>query len=91
MPAVGSDWSNDQIEALVTYTKTCRSGVPVATRVEAPVVSYRADWRRGRITSWLTTVDHKRIGILYIVTALGFFAAGGLLALHDSHAARHAQ
>ena len=22
MPAVGSDWSNDQIEALVTYTKT---------------------------------------------------------------------
>ena len=42
---------------------------------------YRADWRRGRVTTWLTTVDHKRIGILYIGTALGFFALGGILAL----------
>ncbi|HWE81646.1 MAG TPA: cytochrome c oxidase subunit I [Gaiellaceae bacterium] len=48
---------------------------------ETPVIAYRADWRRGRITSWLTTTDHKRIGILYICTALGFFALGGLLAL----------
>jgi len=31
--------------------------------------------------SWITTVDHKRIGILYIGTALCFFAAGGILAL----------
>ena len=36
---------------------------------------------RGRVSSWLTTVDHKRIGILYIVTSLGFFIAGGVLAL----------
>ena len=42
---------------------------------------YRADWRTGRVSSWLTTVDHKRIGILYIVTSLIFFAAGGVLAL----------
>jgi cytochrome c oxidase subunit 1 len=49
----------------------------VAVRAEA----YRADWRRGRVASWLTTVDHKRIGILYIVTSLVFFAAGGILAL----------
>jgi heme/copper-type cytochrome/quinol oxidase subunit 1 len=42
---------------------------------------YRADWRTGRVASWLTTVDHKRIGILYIVTSLIFFAAGGVLAL----------
>ena len=42
---------------------------------------YRADWRQGRVTSWLTTVDHKRIGILYIVTAFVFFVAGGMLAL----------
>ena len=32
-------------------------------------------------TSWLTTVDHKKIGILYFVTALGFFIVGGLEAL----------
>src|SRR5437899_6717891 len=49
--------------------------------VNAEVQPFHADWRRGKVTSWLTTVDHKRIGILYIWTALGFFALGGLLAL----------
>jgi len=49
----------------------------VAVRTE----TYRADWRRGRVASWITTVDHKRIGLLYIGTSLIFFAAGGLLAL----------
>jgi cytochrome c oxidase subunit I len=52
----------------------------MAVNVES-VQPYRADWRRGRVTSWLTTVDHKRIGILYICTALLFFAIGGVLAL----------
>jgi cytochrome c oxidase subunit I len=49
----------------------------VAVRAEP----YRADWRRGRVAAWVTTVDHKRIGILYIATSLVFFAAGGILAL----------
>ncbi len=31
--------------------------------------------------SWITTVDHKRIGILYGATALFFFLVGGLEAL----------
>jgi cytochrome c oxidase subunit 1 len=52
----------------------------VAVNVEA-VEPYRGDWRRGKVASWLTTVDHKRIGVLYVWTALVFFAAGGLLAL----------
>jgi cytochrome c oxidase subunit 1 len=30
------------------------------------------------IWSWLTTVDHKRIGVLYLFTALTFFLIGGL-------------
>jgi len=51
----------------------------VAVNVEA-APAY-PDWRRGRVASWLTTVDHKRIGILYIWTCLAFFAAGGILAL----------
>src|SRR6476660_8351253 len=42
---------------------------------------YRPDWRQGRFMSWVTTTDHKRIGILYICTSLVFFAAGGILAL----------
>jgi cytochrome c oxidase subunit I len=31
--------------------------------------------------SWLTTVDHKRIGILYMATSLVFFCLGGVEAL----------
>ncbi len=38
-------------------------------------------WKQGRVTSWLTTVDHKRIGILYIVTSFVFFFAGGVMAI----------
>jgi cytochrome c oxidase subunit I+III len=36
--------------------------------------------RRG-LLGWLTTVDHKRIGLLYLFTSLAFFAAGGVEAL----------
>jgi cytochrome c oxidase subunit 1 len=32
-------------------------------------------------TSWFTTTDHKRIGILYIVTTFVFFILGGVEAL----------
>ena len=35
----------------------------------------------GVVWSWLTTVDHKRIGVLYGVTAFLFFMLGGLEAL----------
>jgi cytochrome c oxidase subunit I+III len=39
-------------------------------------------WReRPGVLGWLTTTDHKRIGILYFFTALAFFAAGGTEAL----------
>jgi cytochrome c oxidase subunit I+III len=33
------------------------------------------------LVGWLTTVDHKRIGLLYLFTSLAFFAAGGVEAL----------
>src|SRR5205085_6734618 len=49
--------------------------------VQVERVPLRTDWKRGRLASWLTTVDHKRIGILYILTSLLFFGAGGILAL----------
>jgi cytochrome c oxidase subunit 1 len=38
-------------------------------------------WKEGRAISWLTTVDHKRIGVLYIVTAFVFFFLAGLMAV----------
>ena len=33
------------------------------------------------IISWLLTIDHKRIGIMYLVFIAVFFLAGGLFAL----------
>ncbi|MDX6508119.1 MAG: cytochrome c oxidase subunit [Gaiellaceae bacterium] len=39
-------------------------------------------WRsRPGILGWLTTTDHKRIGLLYFWTTLAFFGAGGVEAL----------
>src|SRR5687768_18482342 len=43
--------------------------------------TYRLPWYRGRVTGWIATVDHKRIGILYIVTTLFFFLVAGGLAM----------
>src|SRR6185312_5191384 len=31
--------------------------------------------------SWLTTLDHKRIGILYMIAVLTFFFIGGVFAM----------
>jgi cytochrome c oxidase subunit I len=50
----------------------------VAVRAETP--AYDVPWTSGRISSWIATVDHKRIGILYISTALIFFLFGGAMA-----------
>ena len=33
------------------------------------------------ILEWITTTDHKKIGVMYLVTTFFFFLAGGLLAL----------
>jgi cytochrome c oxidase subunit 1 len=41
----------------------------------APAESYVGE---SGIWSWLTTVDHKRIGTLYLFTSLFFFVVGGL-------------
>jgi cytochrome c oxidase subunit 1 len=36
---------------------------------------------RGGLVDWVTTVDHKKIGILYIFTSVAIFALGGIFAL----------
>ncbi len=38
------------------------------------------NWEKG-LWSWLTTYDHKRIGIMYMITVLVFFAVGGTFAM----------
>ena len=40
-----------------------------------------AEPTRARWTEWFTTTDHKKIGILYIVTTFAFFLIGGVEAL----------
>jgi cytochrome c oxidase subunit 1 len=49
----------------------------VATRVEPVIPS----WKDGTVMRWLTTVDHKKIGIMYIVASFLLFFAGGIMAL----------
>src|ERR671930_1990350 len=55
--------------------------------VAAPKARERLDrleriWEEPRgIVGWLTTVDHKRIGLMFFFTSLAFFAAGGVEAL----------
>ncbi len=49
--------------------------VEAMRKLRADAESYQGIW------SWLTTVDHKRIGIMYGVTAFAFFLLGGVEAL----------
>src|SRR5712692_6033180 len=37
--------------------------------------------RYGGVLEWIATTDHKKIGVLYLVTTFFFFLTGGLLAL----------
>ena len=36
---------------------------------------------RSRMYEWLTTTDHKKIGVMYIATAFSFFLVGGVFAM----------
>jgi cytochrome c oxidase subunit I len=51
------------------------TATPAASAVHPP-----AHFETGGLTGWLTTIDHKRIGVLYIVAAFAMFLVGGLLA-----------
>jgi cytochrome c oxidase subunit 1 len=48
---------------------------------EAPHQAPVAEPGRGRLLGWLTTTDHKKIGILYLFNSFFFFAAAGIMAL----------
>ena len=41
--------------------------------------NYLTDYKG--IGSWLNTLDHKRIGIMYLATTMFFFFVGGVFAL----------
>jgi len=50
----------------------------MATLSERMPAALERSATESRIWSWLTTVDHKRIGILYLVSAMIFFVFGGV-------------
>jgi cytochrome c oxidase subunit I len=57
---------------------------PVTTRTPAPrpeITTASVTVRKSGWTSWLTTTDHKKIGIMYLGTVLLFFVVGGVEAL----------
>ena len=51
------------------------------TRQAAPTLAGAGQLPGERLLSWVSTVDHKRVAILYMATTLVFFAAGGVEAL----------
>src|SRR5207253_3171290 len=53
----------------------------MATAAAAPALPHSGYQSESGIWSWLTTVDHKRIGALYLYTSLSWFAIGGLEAV----------
>ena len=53
----------------------------MATTVAAPSVTGKAHKYESGIWSWLATTDHKKIGQLYMYTAIAWFVIGGIEAL----------
>jgi cytochrome c oxidase subunit 1 len=51
------------------------------TELPAPALPEAPHEEPGGLVDWLTTVDHKKIGLLYIFTSFAIFLAGGILAL----------
>ena len=50
----------------------------MATHALTPAAS---TYSRGKLYEWLTTTDHKKIGIMYVVNSFLFFLIGGIFAL----------
>lgn len=66
-------------ESLASVHASHRLTIPMATIAAAPpYTETHTHAEPTGVWSWLTTVDHKRIGALYLVSALFFFMPGGL-------------
>src|SRR5258706_243055 len=64
----------------VTATEQQKMEMATVDLARPATVAAQPDAAAG-LLSWLTTTDHKRIGILYLVTTFGFFLLAGLAAL----------
>ena len=61
---------------MATTTAPSRTTTPLPQVAAHAVARERTGW-----TSWVTTTDHKRIGIMYLVLTFAFFMLGGVEAL----------
>jgi cytochrome c oxidase subunit I len=55
--------------------------VTEAYPTQTPAPAAPATGGGGGLWSWISTVDHKRIGIMYLITTFFFFLVGGVFAL----------
>jgi len=58
-----------------------RTDLPILERPVPHIIAHAAERERTGWTSYFTTTDHKKIGILYLYTVLVFFVLGGVEAL----------
>jgi heme/copper-type cytochrome/quinol oxidase subunit 1 len=78
-------------EAIVNAATTCPPAAATQSAVPSPLadelgpqnehLALDSTWRRpAGFLGWLTTTDHKEIGLRYIKTAFGFFVLAGIMA-----------
>jgi cytochrome c oxidase subunit I len=67
--------------ATTTHTDQAGTELPLVSRPRPQIIAHAAERERTGFTSWFTTTDHKKIGILYLFTCLVFFILGGVEAL----------
>src|SRR5919107_6041026 len=65
----------------MTRTATEIEQAPVRTKPRPQVLTSQVEPENRHWTSWITTTDHKKIGILYLYTTFIFFVLGGVEAL----------
>lgn len=53
----------------------------MTAQAQAQTHPYGSSMEKSGLMGWVMTVDHKKIGIMYIVTAFAFFLVGGVFAL----------
>ena len=58
-----------------------RTSLPILERPVPHIIAHDVRGEHTGWTSWFTTTDHKKIGILYLYTVLVFFVLGGVEAL----------
>src|SRR5918997_469541 len=67
--------------AASSSTETSERSLPILERPAPHIIAHDVKREHAGWTSWFTTTDHKKIGILYLYTVLVFFVLGGVEAL----------